>query len=101
MHSAMDAVSQQLDLLVDALDGHEAGDIVAASEGLSHAVIALAQVQFPAGSEAQAQVLISKTLTQLEAAAIRVNVLKAWTRQRIDRNHQIRGIHPRGLALTY
>lgn len=101
MHPAMNAVSEQLGLLVEALDGHDAGDIVAASEGLSHAVVALAQVQFPAGSEAHAQGLITKTLMQLEAAAIRVNVLKAWTRQRIDRNHQIRGIRPRGMALNY
>lgn len=101
MHPAMDAVSAQLELLVHALDGHAANDIIAASEGLSHAVTALARAHIPAGSEDHAQALITRTLAQLEAAAIRVNILKAWTRQRIDRNHQIRGIHPRGLALTY
>ena len=52
-------------------------------------------------TQAQAGALIGKTLGQLEAAAIRINVLKNWTRQRIDMNHAIRGTQPRGPALTY
>ena len=55
----------------------------------------------PVGSERRAQLLIGQTLRQLEAAAIRVNVLKDWTRQRIDRNHEIRGTHYRGAATSY
>ena len=49
----------------------------------------------------RAQTLITATLAQLEAAAIRVNILKDWTRQRIDMNHAIRGTQHRGLALNY
>ena len=34
-------------------------------------------------------------------AALRVNILKNWTRQRIDKSHEIRGTRPRGAALSY
>lgn len=101
MHPAMDAVEEKLDILVDALDGHDAVEIMTASEGLSHAVLALTQLHIPEGSEDHAHRLITKTLAQLEAAAMRVNILKNWTRQRIDRNHQLRGIRQRGMQLSY
>ncbi|MDZ3831862.1 MAG: hypothetical protein U0S50_08605 [Sphingopyxis sp.] len=101
MHAQMDNVQQRLDTLVSALDGHDAGAIVAATEELATAVILFRGAPVPAGNEAQARVLIGHTLSQLEAAAIRVNILKDWTRQRIDRNHQLRGTQPRGAALTY
>lgn len=101
MNPAMHDVELQLNTLVDALDGHDAAAIMIASENLSNAVLSLAQAPFPAGFERQAHDLISKTLVQLEAAAMRVNILKAWTRQRIDRNNQIRGIRHRGMQLSY
>jgi hypothetical protein len=44
---------------------------------------------------------MGQTLNQLEAAAMRVNILKNWTRQRIDKSHEIRGTRPRGAALSY
>ena len=94
-------VQAKLDLLVGALDGQDAGAIIAATEELATAVILFRGAPIPAGSEAQARTLITATLAQLEAAAIRVNVLKDWTRQRIDMNHQIRGTQHRGLALNY
>jgi len=97
----LDDVQSRLDTLVDALDGHDAGAIIAAPEELATAVILFRGAGIPRGSEQRAQLLIGKTLRQLEAAAIRVNVLKDWTRQRIDRNHDIRGTHHRGAALTY
>lgn len=97
----LDEVQSRLDALVGALDGHDAGAIIAATEELATAVILFRGTRIPAGSEQRAQMLIGKTLGQLEAAAIRVNILKDWTRQRIDRNHDIRGTHQRGAALSY
>ena len=97
----METIQAKLDLLVGALDGQDAGAIIAATEDLATAVILFRGAAIPGGSEAQVRTLITKTLAQLEAAAIRVNVLKDWTRQRIDANHQIRGTHHRGLALSY
>ena len=97
----LDDVQTRLDALVDALDGHDAGAIIAATEELATAVILFRGANIPAGSEHRTRALIGKTLGQLEAAAIRVNILKDWTRQRIDRSHDIRGTHHRGAALTY
>lgn len=98
----MENIQAKLDLLVGALDGQDAGAIIAATEELATAVILFRGTAIPAGGEAQARMLITRTLAQLEAAAIRVNVLKDWTRQRIDANHQIRGIgHHQGFALNY
>ncbi len=97
----LDEVQLRLDTLVGALDGHDAGAIIAATENLATAVILFRSAGIPAGSEHRAQALIGKTLGQLEAAAIRVNVLKDWTRQRIDKNHEIRGTRNRGVALSY
>ena len=97
----METIQAKLDLLVGALDGQDAGAIIAATEDLATAVILFRGAAIPDGSEAQVRTLITKTLAQLEAAAIRVNVLKDWTRQRIDANHQIRGTHHRGFALSY
>ena len=94
-------VQTKLDLLVGALDGQDAGAIIAATEELATAVILFRGTAIPAGSEAEARTLITRTLAQLEAAAMRINLLKDWTRQRIDANHQIRGTHHRGLALSY
>jgi len=97
----MEAIQAKLDVLVSALDGQDAGAIIAATEELATAVILFRGTAVPAGGEAQARLLITRTLAQLEAAAIRVNVLKDWTRQRIDMNQQIRGVQHRGLALNY
>lgn len=97
----MDDVQIKLDALVGALDGHDAGAIIAATEELATSVILFRSAPVPVGSELRARALIGQTLSQLEAAAIRVNILKDWTRQRIDMNHQIRGSHSGGVALTY
>ena len=97
----METIQAKLDLLVGALDGQDAGAIIAATEDLATAVILFRGAAIPAGGEGRAHTLITATLAQLEAAAIRVNILKDWTRQRIDANHQIRGTHHRGLALSY
>ncbi|WP_260580420.1 hypothetical protein [Sphingopyxis sp. PET50] len=101
MKMQMEEVQAQLDALVAALDGHDAGAIIAATEALATAVILFRNTQVPPGREEHARLLIERVLRKLEAAAIRVNVLKDWTRQRIDRNHQIRGTAPQGIALSY
>ena len=94
-------VQAKLDLLVGALDGQDAGAIIAATEELATAVILFRGASIPAGSELRARTLIGQTLGRLEAAAVRVNILKDWTRQRIDKSHEIRGTHHRGVALRY
>ena len=101
MLAAMDQVQARLDALIGALDGHDAGAIIAATEELATAVILLRGTPIPPGSERRARALIDQTLRQLEAAAMRVNILKDWTRQRIDRSHEIRGTRPGGFALSY
>lgn len=101
MIAQMTEVQERLDTLVDTLDGQDAGAIIAATEALATAVILFRGASFPTGSEAHARTLITRTLAQLEAAAIRINILKDWTRQRIDRNQQLRGIAPQGSVLTY
>ena len=101
MQARMDDIQAKLNLLIGALDGQDAGAIIAATEELATAVILFRGAAIPAGSEGRAQTLITATLAQLEAAAIRVNILKDWTRQRIDMNHAIRGTQHRGLALNY
>ena len=101
MNPALADVESKLEILIAALDAHDAADIMRATEALSQAVLILAKTHFPAGTEEYAQQLIGKVLGQLEAAAIRINVLRAWTRQRIDRNNQFRGIRHRGMQLSY
>lgn len=101
MMMQMEEVQAQLDALVTALDGHDAGAIVAATEALATAVILFRSASVPPGREDHARMLTDRVLRKLEAAAIRVNVLKDWTRQRIDRNHQVRGTAPQGIALSY
>ena len=101
MLAQMEEVQARLNTLVGALDGHDAGAIIAATEDLATAVILFRGAAIPAGSEHRARALIGQTLNQLEAAAVRVNILKNWTRQRIDKSHDIRGTRPRGAALSY
>ena len=101
MMMQMEEVQAQLDALVGALDGHDAGAIVAATEALATAVILFRSSQVAPGREDHARMLIDRVLRKLEAAAIRVNIMKDWTRQRIDNNHQIRGTAPQGIALSY
>ena len=101
MHPALDRLSHELDRLVSALDGHSAGDIISATEALAAAVSLLDEAYIPADQSEAAGALIAETLEKMDAAAIRINMMKAWTRQRIDRNHQLRGIRHRGMALSY
>lgn len=97
----MDEIQIHLDALVAALDGHDPAAIVAATESLATAVILFQGGDIPATHEAQARLLIERTLRKLETAAIRVNVLRDWTRQRIDRNRDFRGTQSGGIALSY
>lgn len=99
--AGLDEVQVRLDALTGALGGQDAGAIISATEALAAAVVPLSGADIAREDAPRAQSLIGSTLAQLEAAAMRVNILKDWTRQRIDRNHEIRGIAVRGPALTY
>lgn len=101
MLDALDEIQAKLDTLVAALDGHDAGAIIEATEALAASVTECRGTALRPGSETRACMLIEQTLRQLEAAAIRVNILKNWTRQRIDSNNQIRGVSARCASLSY
>ena len=101
MLAGLDDVQARLDALTGALGGQDASAIIAATEALAAAVVPLRDADIAHEQAPRAHKLIGSTLAQLEAAAIRVNILKNWTRQRIDRNREIRGIPLRGPALTY
>lgn len=101
MLARLDEVEARLSALTGALGGQDAGAIIAATEALAAAVVPLRDADIAPDEAPRAKRLIGGTLAQLEAAAIRVNILKDWTRQRIDRNREIRGIPMRGPALTY
>src|SRR3546814_19877954 len=99
MLAQMDEVQARLNTLVGALDGHDAGAIIAATEHLATAVILFRGATIPACSAHLARALIGQKLNQLEAAAGRVNILTNWTRPRIDKSHQHPAHRPAGTAL--
>lgn len=97
----MEEIQVHLDALVTALDGHDPAAIISATESLATVVILFQGSSIPHTQQAQARVLIERTMRKLESAAIRVNVLRDWTRQRIDRNREFRGTQTGGIALSY
>lgn len=97
----LEDIRTKLDVLAGALDGLDAGAIIAATEDLAAAVVLFRAAPVPAGGEQDAKLLMGTTLSQLEAAAMRINLLKDWTRQRIDRGREMRGMTNRGIALSY
>src|SRR3546814_2877177 len=64
MLAQMDEVQARLNTLVGALDGHDAGAIIAATEDLATAVILFRGATIPAGSEHRARALIGQKLNQ-------------------------------------
>ena len=55
MPAPIDDIQAKLNLLIGALDGQDAGAIIAATEELATAVILFRGTAIPAGSEAQAR----------------------------------------------
>lgn len=81
--------------LIDAIDAQDAPAIVRASEALAAAV---AQLRDADGWPADPLVAdrLRDALRKNQAAAIRINLMAHWTRQRIDRLAELRGQPERG-----
>lgn len=81
--------------LIDAIDAQDAPAIVRASEALAAAV---AQLRDADGWPADPLVAdrLRDALRKNQAAAIRINLMAHWTRQRIDRLAELRGRSERG-----
>jgi hypothetical protein len=77
--------------LISAIDAQDADAIVRASEALAAAVSALGDVKDWPAEDRNADRLRA-VLDQNRAAAMRVNSLAHWTRQRFDRINEMRGI---------
>ena len=76
--------------LITAIDTQDAGAIVRASEALAAAVSKLRYVDhWPADPLAAER--LRAVLRQNQAAAIRINLMAHWTRQKIDRLADLRG----------
>ena len=76
--------------LITAIDTQDAGAIVRASEALAAGVSKLRYVDnWPADPLAAERLRVA--LRQNQAAAIRINLMAHWTRQKIDRLADLRG----------
>lgn len=76
--------------LIDAIDAQDASAIVRASEALAGAVAQLRDADGWPSDPVVAERL-RYALRKNQAAAIRINLLAHWTRQRIDRLAELRG----------
>ncbi len=82
--------------LIVALDSRDAAAIEAASAALADCVARVrAKSAWHDGGVLRGQ--INHALKQSDAAAMRVNYLKNWTRQRLDGLASLRGQDPSGL----
>lgn len=94
-------IDDALAALDDATSAQDASAIIAASEALAAAVSALNQGQVRASDPASETRLISAALAKLEAAAMKINLLANWNRQRIDALANLRSGHGFGRIITY
>lgn len=74
-----------------ALGGRDAAAIIAASERLAAAIVAMRDLTAATGTPQEAAALIGEVLDLLQAAAIQVNMLRHGTRQQIDSLNVLRG----------
>jgi hypothetical protein len=96
----IEAVLERQATLIAAIDAQDADAIVRATEDLAAAVSALGDVQdWPTDGDNASR--LRAALDQNRAAAMRVNSLAHWTRQRIDRINDVRGISHRESRSRY
>ncbi len=75
--------------LIDAINRQDSDAIVRASEALAHAVSQIGDAaQWP--DFAPAAERLHRAMEQNQAALQRLNLLRYWTRQRIDRMEELR-----------
>jgi hypothetical protein len=89
--TAIDTLIAAQSALIAALDAHDAGQIERATQMLATAVVAARNHDVWHDSAATKDA-IHYAMKQSEAARIRVNSLSDWTRQRIDRIADLRGM---------
>lgn len=94
MNDPVTAVERSVDTLITALDGLDAAGIIRATEDLAATVARIAHDGGTARHPLRDTAAIDAALSRLEAAAIRVNVLGDWTRQKLDRHDRLRGMVP-------
>lgn len=101
LQASFDRIEAALGELDTALAGQDAGAIIAASSLLATAVSEL-RAMAPRGRDlVAATALIEVTLRRLESAAMKVNLLANWNRQRIDALTALRSNAGNSASLTY
>jgi hypothetical protein len=96
----IEAIMARQEELTAALDAQDATAITLATEGLA-AAVALAKNAPPAPAEPQLREKIGEALQQANGAAIRTNTMLHWTRQRIGRIAELRGMPNRYSDISY
>jgi hypothetical protein len=96
----IDAIMAWQSELIAALDAQDAAAIISASEALA-AAVAAGRNNAVGRPEAGLADHISAALQQNKAAAMRTNSLLHWTRQRIGKINELRGVPVGGASLTY
>lgn len=86
--------------LIAALDAQDADAITLASEALA-AAVAIGRNRDAVRHEPDGLSRIGDALQQNKAAALRTNTMLHWTRQRIGRIAELRGMHVGGQRASY
>lgn len=96
----IEAIMTRQSELIAALDAHDASAITLASEALA-AAVAAGRNNSNHSREADLPEQIGTALLQNKAAAMRTNTLLHWTRQRIGKISELRGMPVNGQRITY
>jgi hypothetical protein len=96
----IDAIMARQSELIAALDAQDAAAITLASEALA-AAVATGRNRIDVRPDPALPERIGQALQQTNAAAMRTNTLLHWTRQRIGRIAELRGIPVSGRAVSY
>lgn len=92
MHNSLDALIAGQAALIAALDSNDVSAIEQATKEMAHALEAVRGAELSLDTRAADD--LDYAMKQSHAARIRVNCLSEWTRQKIDRLEQIRGVKP-------
>lgn len=92
MTDTLDALIASQAALIAALDSNDVSAIEQATKELAAAISSVRESEITPSTDSAADV--DYALKQSHAARIRVNCLSEWTRQKIDRLDQIRGVKP-------
>jgi predicted RNA methylase len=99
LDSLDDVIRRQAELIA-ALDTMDAAAITNATEALA-AALSISKSKDYSGDRAAARERIGHALQQSHAAAIRINSQMHWTRQRIDRIAELRGMGRKTFYSSY